>query len=121
MREIAETSHGIHRYVWEYWTVHLNRYTQLRHSAVAPVDDSTLNQIQSLLWLHKAYPSDAPGAVDDLHPSISAFRGIPDVAALLSRIFTFQNSVPSVEQEIDDPNGESFQHTCQYLHFVCEH
>ena len=120
MREIAKTSRGIHRYVWEYWTVHLNRYTQLRQSAAAPVGDSTLNQLQSLHWLHKANPSHAPGPVDDLNTSISAFRGMPDVAVLLSNIFTFQTSVPSIEQEIDDPNGESFQHTFILLHFVYE-
>ena len=107
MREIAKSSHGIHRYVWEYWIVHLNKYTQLRHSAAAPVSDNMLNKLQTLLWLHKTYPSDAPRAMDDLHPSIFAFRGIPDVAALLSTIFTFQDSVRSVEQEIHDPNGES--------------
>ena len=45
--------------------------------------------------------------MDDLHPTVFAFRGIPDVAALLSKILTFQDSVRAVEQEIHDPNGES--------------
>ena len=45
--------------------------------------------------------------MDDLHPSVFAFRGTPDVAALLSKIFFFQDSVRAVEQEIHDPNGES--------------
>ena len=89
-----------------YWIVHLNKYTQLRHGVAAPVSENMLNQLQSLVWLHKTYTSNASGAVDDLHPSASAFRGIPDVAALLSKILTFQDSVRSVEQEIDDPNGE---------------
>ena len=107
MREIAKSSHGVHRYVWEYWIIHLNKYTQLRHSAAAPVSDNVLNKLQSLLWLHKTYPSDASRAMDALHPSVCAFRGIPDVAALLSKIFTYQDSVRGVEQEIHDPNGES--------------
>ena len=107
MREIAKLSHGIHRYVWKYWIVHLNKYTQLRHGVAAPVSENMLNQLQSLVWLHKTYKSDASGAVDYLHPSTFAFRGIPDVAALLSKIFTFQDSARSLEQEIHDPNGES--------------
>ena len=107
MREIAKSSHGIHRYVWKYWIVHLNEYTQLRHGVAAPVSENVMDQLQSLLWLHKTYKRDASGAVDDLHPSTFAFRGIPDVAALLSKISTFQDSVRIVEQEIDDPNGES--------------
>ena len=107
MLEIAKSCHGIHRYVWEYWIIHLNRYTQLRHSAAAPISNNMLIKFQSLLWLHKNSSSDASRAVDDLHPSTFAFRGIPDVAALLSKIFTFQDSVRSVEQEIPDPNGES--------------
>ena len=116
MREIAKSSHGVHRYVWEYWIVHLNKYSQLRHSAAAPASDNMLNKLQSLLWLHKTYPSDASSAVDDKHPSMFAFGGAPDVAALLSKIFTFQDSVRSIEQEIHDPNGESipanFLDTC---------
>ena len=107
MREIVKSSHGIHRYVWEYWVIHLNQYTQLGHNAAAPVSDNMLNKLQSLLWLHKTYSSDVFRAVDDSHPSIFAFRGIPDFAALLSKIFMFQDSVRSIEQEIDDPNGES--------------
>ena len=107
MLEIAKSSHGIHRYVWKYWIIHLNEYIQFRHSASAPVSDNVLNKLQSLLWLHKTYPSDASRAMDDLHPSVFAFRGTPDVAALLSKIFFFQDSVRAVEQEIHDPNGES--------------
>ena len=121
MREIAKLHHGIHRYVWEYWTVHLNKYTQLRHSTAVPVGENALNQLESLLWLHKTYPSDAPRVVDGIDPSILAFRGNPDAAALLSKVFTFQSSVPSIEQEIHDPNGESFQHVLLHFKFVCEY
>ena len=111
MGDIAKTKHGIHRYVWEYWTVHLKKYVQLRPNAAAPVPDSILDQLQSLLWLHKTYPSDTSGTLDDLHPSTFAFRGNLDVAAFLSKVFTFQDSVRSVEQAIHDPNSESFRRT----------
>lgn len=99
----------------------MNKYNQLRHSAAVPVDESALNQLESLLWLHKTYPSDTPRALDDLDPSISAFRGSPDAAALLSKVFTFQSSVPSIEQEIHEPNGESFQHVALRFNFVWEY
>ena len=111
MGDIAKMNHGIHRYVWEYWMVHLKKFVQLRPNAAAPVPDSMLDQLQSLLWLRKSYPSDASGTLDDLHPSTFAFRGNPDVAAFLSKIFTFQDSVRSVEQAIHDPNGELFRRT----------
>ena len=107
MREIAKSSHGIHRYVLEYWIIHLNQYTELGHNAAVPIGDNMLNDIQSLLWLDKSYPSDASRIVDDSHPSIFGFRSIPDVAAFLSKILTFQDSVQSIEQEIHNPNGES--------------
>ena len=111
MEEIAKTKHGIHRYVWEYWTVHLKKYVQLRPNTAAPVPDSILDQLQSLLWLHKTYPSDTSGTLDDLHPLTFAFRGNLDVAAFLSKVFTFQDSVRSVEQAIHDPDSESFRRT----------
>ena len=118
MNEIAKTSHGIHRYAWEHWTTHLCQYAQLRHKAALPIGHDTLSQLQSLLWLNKTLPWDAPGTVDSLHLSAYAFRGMPDVAAFLSKIFTFLDSVPSVEQENRDPNGKSSQSTMKYLYFV---
>ena len=111
MNEIAKTSHGIHRYAWEHWTAHLCQYAQLRQKAALPFGNDILSQLQSLLWLHKTIPSDAPSTVDGLHHSAYAFRGMPDVAAFLSRIFTFLDSILSVEQENRDPNGKSSQST----------
>ena len=118
MSEIAKTSHGIHRYAWEHWTTHLCQYAQLRHKAALPIGNDILSQLQSLIWLHKTLPSDAPGTVDSLHLSAYAFRGMPDVAVLLSKIFTFLDSIPSVEQENRDPNGQSSQSTMKHLYFV---
>ena len=106
MNEIVKTSHGIHRYAWENWTTHLKQQAQLRHKAAVPIGDETVRQLQSLLWLHKTQPSDAPVTVDGLHLSAYAFRGMPDIAALLSKIFTFQDSIPSIEQENCDPGGK---------------
>lgn len=107
MNQIAETRHGIHRYTWEHWTTHLEKYIELRHNRASPIGDDISKQLQSLLWLHKAYLNVASGTVGDLHPSAAALRGTPDVAVLLSRIFTFQDSVRSIEQDTQDPNGES--------------
>lgn len=107
MNEIIKTSHGIHRYAWEHWTTHLKQQAQLRHKTDVPISDEILNQLQSLLWLHKTRPSDAPITVDALHLSAYAFRGMPDIAALLSKIFTFQDSVPAIEQGNLDPGGKS--------------
>ena len=111
MNEIARTSHGIHRYAWQHWTTHLCQYAQLRHKAALPIGDDIMSQLRSLVWLHKTLPSDAPGTVDSLHRSAYAFRGMPDVAALLSKIFTFLD----VEQENRDPCGKSFQSSMKYL------
>ena len=91
--------------------VHLKKYVQLRPNAAAPVPDSILDQLQSLLWLYKTYPSDISGTLSDLHPSTFAFRGNLDVAAFLSKVFTFQDYVRSVEHAIHNPNGESFRRT----------
>lgn len=118
MKEIIKTSHGIHRYAWEHWTTHLKQLAQLRHKAAAPVGDEILSQLQSLLWLHKTRPSEALVTVDGLHMSACAFREMPDIAALLSKIFTFQDSTPSIEQEDRDPGGKSLQSTMGHLHFA---
>jgi hypothetical protein len=107
MKEIIKTSHGIHRYAWEHWTTHLKQQAQLRHKAAVPIGDETLSQLQSLLWLHKTSPSDTPVTVDGLHPSAYAFRDMPDIAALLSKIFMFQDSIPSIEKEDRDPSSKS--------------
>jgi hypothetical protein len=107
MNEIIKTSHGIHRYAWEQWTTHLKQQAQLRHKAAVPIGDKTLSQLQSLLWLNKTSPSDAPVTVNGLHLSACAFRDMPDIAALLSKIFTFQDSIPSIEKEDRDPSGKS--------------
>lgn len=91
--------------------VHLKKYVQLIPNAAASVPDSMLDQLQSLLWLRKTYRSDVSETPHDLHLSTFAFRGNPDVATFLSKVFMFQDSVRSVEQAIHDPNGESFRRT----------
>lgn len=90
-----------------YWTTHLQQLAQSRHSAAFPIGDEALSQLQTLLWLHKTRPSDAPVTVDGLHLSTYVFREMPDIAALLSKIFTFQDSISSIERENRDLAGES--------------
>lgn len=118
MNEITKISHGIHRYAWENWTTHLKQQAQLRHKAAVSIGDETMNQLQSLFWLHKTQPSMSPVTMHSLHLSAHAFQGMPDVAVLLSKIFKFQDSIPSIEQENCDPGGKSSYSTMEHLHFV---
>lgn len=106
LNEIARTSHGIHRYVWKYSTTHLNKYVQLVGKAGLRLDAGIVNQLRSLLWLHKAPSDSTPSTIDDLQPLLSAFSGMPGIQSLLSKLFVFQDSISSVEQKIDDPDSK---------------
>lgn len=118
INEIAKTSHGIHRYAWKYWTTHLSKYVQLIIETGVQFNGSIIDQLRSLLWLHKKRPNVTPVAIDGLHPSLSVFRDMPDIAALLSEIFIFQETVSSVEQKIQDPKSMSSYNTLRLLHFL---